>query len=359
MELGLVACVLYHGLNGLRVVPSTSGGRVPAISARCWGRRSDLAAADGPGHRGDRHAHGGAVPVTATFEGRSGPQAPVREKDHDRPASLDNPRSPRTRTGIPNFEKYAWLFMRFSGVVLLFLVVGHPFIGLMGRRRLPHRLQLRRTALGVTVLADLGPGDALAGLTHGGNGMRTIIADYARKDSDTILASTPCSQCRCSSSWSSAPTPCSPSTRTSPRRSMIHEHKYDVVIVGAGGAGMRRGGSRTAGAHRRPHQALPDPQPHRCGPGWHVRRSGQCRRGQLGVAHLRHRQGRGLSRRPGRGRDHVQGGDRRRPRSREDGMPFNRTPRAGSISAGSAAIPATTVRHRSAAPVTPPTAPAT
>ena len=41
------------------------------------------------------------------------------------------------------------------------------------------------------------------------------------------------------------------------------------------------------------------------------------------------------------------------------GLPFNRTPRARSTSAASAVTPATTARVRSAAPVTPPTAPAT
>ena len=69
--------------------------------------------------------------MTATSEGRLGPPAPIRERDHDRPASLDNPRSPRRNNAMPNFEKYAWLFMRFSGVVLIFLVLGHLFIGLI------------------------------------------------------------------------------------------------------------------------------------------------------------------------------------------------------------------------------------
>lgn len=32
---------------------------------------------------------------------------------------------------MPNFEKFAWLFMRFSGVVLVFLAIGHLFIMLM------------------------------------------------------------------------------------------------------------------------------------------------------------------------------------------------------------------------------------
>ena len=64
-------------------------------------------------------------------ESRLGPPAPIMERNHDRPAGLDNPRTPRGRGGMPNFEKYAWLFMRFSGVVLIFLALGHLFIGLM------------------------------------------------------------------------------------------------------------------------------------------------------------------------------------------------------------------------------------
>ena len=54
--------------------------------------------------------------MTATSEGRLGPPAPILERAHDRPASLDNPRSPRRPNAMPNFEKYAWMFMRFSGV---------------------------------------------------------------------------------------------------------------------------------------------------------------------------------------------------------------------------------------------------
>ena len=57
--------------------------------------------------------------------------APVKQRFYDRPASLDNPRSPRRRAGIPNFEKFAWLFMRFSGIALVLLAIGHLFIMLM------------------------------------------------------------------------------------------------------------------------------------------------------------------------------------------------------------------------------------
>ena len=122
--------------------------------------------------------------MTATSEGRLGPPAPIRERDHDRPASLDNPRSPRRTSAMPNFEKYAWLFMRFSGVVLLFLVVGHLFIGLMwqdGVYRIDFNYVAQRWASPFWQIWDV----VMLWLAqlHGGNGMRTIISDYARKDS--------------------------------------------------------------------------------------------------------------------------------------------------------------------------------
>ena len=109
--------------------------------------------------------------------------APIATHDHDHPAGLDSPRSPR-RGGMPNFEKYAWLFMRFSGVVLMFLVIGHLFIGLMwdgGVYRIDFNYVAQRWASPFWQIWDL----AMLWLAqlHGGNGMRTIIADYARKDS--------------------------------------------------------------------------------------------------------------------------------------------------------------------------------
>ncbi len=110
--------------------------------------------------------------------------APIRQRYRDRPASLDNPRSPRRSKGVPNFEKYAWLFMRFSGVVLIFLVIGHLFIGLMwqdGVYRIDFNYIAQRWASPFWQLWDL----TMLWLAqlHGANGMRTIIADYSRKDS--------------------------------------------------------------------------------------------------------------------------------------------------------------------------------
>jgi succinate dehydrogenase / fumarate reductase membrane anchor subunit len=104
-------------------------------------------------------------------------------KSHDRPPSLDNPRAPRKRTG-GNFEKYAWLFMRFSGIILVFLVIGHMAIMLTwdtGVHRISAEFVKERWS---------SPGWQIWDLTmlwlaqlHGGNGVRTVIADYSRKDS--------------------------------------------------------------------------------------------------------------------------------------------------------------------------------
>lgn len=43
--------------------------------------------------------------------------AGTEREAHDRPAALDHPaRTAPPAWGIPYFEKYAWLFMRFPGV---------------------------------------------------------------------------------------------------------------------------------------------------------------------------------------------------------------------------------------------------
>ena len=177
---------------------------------------------------------------------------------------------------------------------------------------------------------------------HGTNGVRTIINDYAERDCTALLAQErccylatvvvivlgtlviftfdPCPARRRRSRAAAPVTVSATACHLTDRRTLMQTHQYDVVIVGAGGAGMRAAlESGTARPHRRAHQALPDALPHRCGPGRHVRRPGQRRGGQLGVAHLRHRQGRRLPRRPGRRRGDVQGGHRRGPRPREDG----------------------------------------
>jgi succinate dehydrogenase / fumarate reductase, membrane anchor subunit len=122
-----------------------------------------------------------------------GQLAPVRQRSHDRPAGLDNPRAARRRPGM-QFEKYAWMFMRFSGVVLEFLALGHLFVMLMaddGVYRIDFNYVAQRWHSPFWQIWDL----LLLWLAqlHGGNGLRVIIDDYTRKDStrfwlNTLLA---------------------------------------------------------------------------------------------------------------------------------------------------------------------------
>ncbi|ONM47046.1 succinate dehydrogenase hydrophobic membrane anchor subunit [Nocardia donostiensis] len=109
--------------------------------------------------------------------------APVLGKSYDRPASLDLPRSPRGRAKT-NFELYAWMFMRISGVALIILVIGHMSIMLLldgGVKRLNFAFVAGRWASPFWQVWDL----AMLWLAqlHGANGLRTVIADYSRKDS--------------------------------------------------------------------------------------------------------------------------------------------------------------------------------
>lgn len=98
---------------------------------------------------------------------------------------LDKPRSPRRRAARRgNFELYSWLFMRISGVALVILVLGHLFIMNIldgGVHRINFGFVAGRWASPFWQFWDL----AMLWLAeiHGGNGLRTIIDDYARKDS--------------------------------------------------------------------------------------------------------------------------------------------------------------------------------
>jgi succinate dehydrogenase / fumarate reductase membrane anchor subunit len=104
----------------------------------------------------------------------------------DRPAPVIEPprartsRSPRaTRT---NFELYGWLFMRLSGVVLVVLVLGHLLIQLV--------LDGGVTKVGFAFVAGRWASPFWQGwdlvmlwlaMLHGGNGLRTVINDYAEQ----------------------------------------------------------------------------------------------------------------------------------------------------------------------------------
>lgn len=97
--------------------------------------------------------------------------------------TLDSPRSPatrRSRSGGVNWEKWGWIYMRASGVVLIVLIFGHLFVNLM--------LGEGVSALNFAFVAGKFTDpfwqvwDVLMlwlALIHGGNGMRTLVNDYA------------------------------------------------------------------------------------------------------------------------------------------------------------------------------------
>jgi succinate dehydrogenase / fumarate reductase, membrane anchor subunit len=99
--------------------------------------------------------------------------------------ALEAPRSRRARTG--NGELYGWIFMRLSGVVLVVLVFGHLFVNLMlgeGIKQIDFAFVAGKWASPFWQLWDLAM--LWLALIHGGNGMRTIIADYSEKDSTRL-----------------------------------------------------------------------------------------------------------------------------------------------------------------------------
>lgn len=98
--------------------------------------------------------------------------------------------APRTRRKRPSqsrrgtsFEMYAWIFMRVSGLLLIFLVLGHLGIMLLlddGVQRINFAFVAGRWASPFWQTWDLL--QLWLAMLHGTNGMRTIINDYAERD---------------------------------------------------------------------------------------------------------------------------------------------------------------------------------
>ena len=82
-----------------------------------------------------------------------------------------------------NFELYAWLFMRISGIVLLFLVLGHLLIMNVldgGVQRINFAFVAGRWSSPFWQAWDLLM--LWLAMLHGTNGLRTIINDYSNRD---------------------------------------------------------------------------------------------------------------------------------------------------------------------------------
>ncbi|HEX3002848.1 MAG TPA: succinate dehydrogenase hydrophobic membrane anchor subunit [Angustibacter sp.] len=94
----------------------------------------------------------------------------------------------RSRSTRSNYELWSWTFMRLSGVVLIALVFGHLFVNLMlgeGIKAIDFAFVGGKWASPFWQTWDL----LMLWLAevHGVNGVRTIINDYAEKDSTRLV----------------------------------------------------------------------------------------------------------------------------------------------------------------------------
>lgn len=104
----------------------------------------------------------------------------------DRELKIDSPGSRRTKQRS-NFELYAWIFMRVSGIVLVFLVLGHLLIMNIldgGVQRINFAFVAGRWASPFWQFWDLAM--LWLAMLHGTNGLRTVINDYAERDGTRV-----------------------------------------------------------------------------------------------------------------------------------------------------------------------------
>ena len=95
--------------------------------------------------------------------------------------TIEAPRSPAApvRKRRVNWEKWGWLYMRVSGVLLVVLIFGHLFVNLVsgeGVRQIDFAFVAGKLANPFWIVWDTLL--LWLALIHGANGMRTIVNDY-------------------------------------------------------------------------------------------------------------------------------------------------------------------------------------
>lgn len=96
--------------------------------------------------------------------------------------AIAEPRTTVRRKG-PNLEKWGWIYMRVSGVLLLVLIFGHLFVNLMTGDGI-HQIDFAFVA-GKFATPFWQWWDVIMlwlALIHGANGMRTVVNDYVTHD---------------------------------------------------------------------------------------------------------------------------------------------------------------------------------
>ncbi|MWB99263.1 succinate dehydrogenase hydrophobic membrane anchor subunit [Agromyces seonyuensis] len=96
--------------------------------------------------------------------------------------TIEAPRTPARSAGRNgNLEKWAWIYMRVSGVVLVVLIFGHLWVNLMVGEGV-HAIDFGFVG-GKWADPFWKVWDVLMlwlALIHGGNGMRTVVNDYTK-----------------------------------------------------------------------------------------------------------------------------------------------------------------------------------
>jgi len=95
--------------------------------------------------------------------------------------TIEAPRTPArpARKGV-NWEKWGWIYMRLSGLILIVLIFGHLLINLVlgdGVKQIDFAFVAGKYATPFWQVWDLLM--LWLALIHGGNGMRTLVNDYA------------------------------------------------------------------------------------------------------------------------------------------------------------------------------------
>ena len=94
--------------------------------------------------------------------------------------TIEYPRSAAAAKNSTNWERIGWAFMRVSGVILLVLIFGHLFVNLMvgdGIKAIDFAFVGGKLSNPFWQWWDVAM--LWLALIHGGNGMRTIVNDYA------------------------------------------------------------------------------------------------------------------------------------------------------------------------------------
>ncbi len=103
--------------------------------------------------------------------------------------SIERPNTPsRPRTKGVNWEKWGWMYMRASGIVLVVLIFGHLFVNLMvgeGVKAIDFAFVAGKLANPFWVVWDTLL--LWLALIHGANGMRTLVNDYATRPTTRMV----------------------------------------------------------------------------------------------------------------------------------------------------------------------------